>query len=192
MTFNPAIPQAYDRPSDSQPQLLTNFQQLNTLFDIDHITWNSSDSANRGKHRKTTLRWEGSDPATSAGEGTIYTKSDDQLYFRQQLSGTIYNLLSGTSFIVVPSNNGSIIFGGIAIKWGSVTWGSGNNNQTATFAGGAFSSTPWAVALGAESAALATPFFHNLSASNFEFIRREPSGSYPTSSYGTYIAVGPA
>lgn len=61
MTYSPNIPQATDNPSNSQPLILENFQQLNTQFGTDtadgtggdHVLFNAV--LNNGKHNRVTL-----------------------------------------------------------------------------------------------------------------------------------------
>lgn len=53
MTYNPNLPQATDYIDESQPELLVNFQQLNTLYDLDHYAFNDG-TANVGLHQKIT------------------------------------------------------------------------------------------------------------------------------------------
>ena len=50
--FNPAIPQPNDNLSTSQGQILNNFAQLDTIFDLNHFTWDNATVAYRGLHRK--------------------------------------------------------------------------------------------------------------------------------------------
>lgn len=42
MTYNPNIPQPPDLPSDSQPDILTDFLSLNEVFGVDHIPFGNS------------------------------------------------------------------------------------------------------------------------------------------------------
>lgn len=51
-TYNNAIPQATDNPSQSQSQLLQNFQVLYTAFDQDHAPYNSPI---QGQHEQVTF-----------------------------------------------------------------------------------------------------------------------------------------
>ena len=83
MTYNPNIPQATDRPSQSQAQILANFTALNTGFDIDHFAFNDANYA--GKHRRVRIR-EGGVIAAIAGEGQLYTidtAGNTKLWFRR-------------------------------------------------------------------------------------------------------------
>ncbi len=54
MTYTPNIPQSTDDPSQSQPLILSNFQQLNIQYGTsgDHIEWTAS--SGNGKHKKVT------------------------------------------------------------------------------------------------------------------------------------------
>lgn len=97
MTYNPSIPQSSDLISQSQAQVLTNFSQLNTIFDVDHVTYNDATSANRGKHDKSTYV-EGSDPVTSTNEVAVYSKdtgTQPDLFYRPESSGTATRLTGG-------------------------------------------------------------------------------------------------
>ncbi len=61
MSYTPNIPQATDNPSNSQPLILANFQQLNTQFGTDPATGLGGDHVfftsvtNNGKHNRVTL-----------------------------------------------------------------------------------------------------------------------------------------
>jgi len=61
MTYSPNIPQAADNPSQSQPLISANFQQLNTQFGTNLATGASGDhvlftaSSGNGKHERVTL-----------------------------------------------------------------------------------------------------------------------------------------
>jgi hypothetical protein len=72
MAYNPAIPQAADLISVSQPQLLANFQQLNTVYGADHYAYNDA-TANAQRHRQVRLPELGVPPAAAADMGTIYS-----------------------------------------------------------------------------------------------------------------------
>lgn len=61
MSYTPNIPQAGDNPSQSQPLILSNFQQLNTQFGTNLSTGTGGDHtlltsvSNNGKHNRVTL-----------------------------------------------------------------------------------------------------------------------------------------
>ena len=49
MTYNPNIPQATDRPSVSQGQILTNFLQIEDVFGQNHVEFDDVVVNNRGR-----------------------------------------------------------------------------------------------------------------------------------------------
>lgn len=102
MTYNPNIPLGTDIPSQSQAQFLTNFQQLNTVFDIDHIPFNDVTAANRGKHDKSTYVELAVDPATAVNEVALYSKEVTgitELFIRAESAGAV------TQVSTVPFTN---------------------------------------------------------------------------------------
>lgn len=144
MTFNPAIPQATDLISNSQPQLLTNFGQLNTIFDEDHFTWNdgTDGGADRGLHRQVTIPVPlVADPTVTGDDAQIYTKAvagfTEPFYANSTDAATMWygGTTDGLVTTTVGGNksNGSMEFPvKTKLKWGSQLLGSGIG-QTVTF-----------------------------------------------------------
>lgn len=96
MAYDPNIPQASDFISNSQLAILTNFQDLNTIFGEDHVTWNAA--SRNGRHEAVRLQEQAADPTTQSAEGSVYTKltsGNDELYYRYQSNGTVMQLTSG-------------------------------------------------------------------------------------------------
>jgi hypothetical protein len=121
MTYNPNIPQATDIPSQSQGQFLTNFGQLNTIFDVDHVPFNDGTAANRGKHDKSTYVEQGADPTTSANEMALYTKDNagaNTLYMRQESNGSVIQMSGAAPTAAI--NGSTFLPGGLILKWGQV------------------------------------------------------------------------
>lgn len=127
MTYNPNIPQSGDKQDQSQPQILTNFTQANTVFGNEHVPFDDGTAANRGKHTAARFVEQSSDPSTAANEMAFYTKavsSVSQFFFRDESSGTIRQVtglipstsVSGSRTILLPS--------GLRLNFGSVTIGS--------------------------------------------------------------------
>ena len=90
MAYNADIPQAADDPSQSQGQLLGNFQELNTSNSVNHVAYNDAD---QGKHKFMQMPEQSAAPTTAADEGGLYTKEVPTLavtglYFRDESSGT--------------------------------------------------------------------------------------------------------
>ncbi len=144
MTYNPNIPISSDIPAQSQAQFLTNFQQLNTVFDADHVPFNDATSANRGKHDKSTYI-AGSDPATAAGEIAVYSKNAGgvpELFMRDQSSGTVIQLSKGVPSATFPGS--TFLPGGVSMKWGNLTFS--GTSGSAVYSS-AFTASPFSVVL---------------------------------------------
>lgn len=137
MSYNPAIPQPNDLISASQAQIQTNFSQADTIFDIDHFTFDNATTANRGKHRKSTYV-EVTDPTTAANELALYSKDlagATTLYLRQESNGNVVQMTAGNqnaksgANTAKSSNNGETFLpGGFLMKFGT----SNENNTTRT------------------------------------------------------------
>ena len=122
MSFNPNIPQSSNIPSQSQAQFLTNFGQLNTIFDVDHVTYNNATSANRGKHDQSTYIDSSGDPTTSSNECAVYSKAlsgVSTLYFRKESNGTAIQM-TGVDPVVNANDGYTFLPGGLILKWGTI------------------------------------------------------------------------
>lgn len=98
MTYNPNIPQASDIISQSQAQLLTNFQQADLIFDVDHVTFDNATVADRGKHRKADFIRLGADPGSAATQLVVYEKlsgTSSELFFQRDNVATVTQLTGG-------------------------------------------------------------------------------------------------
>jgi hypothetical protein len=145
MSFNPGIPQSSDIPAQSQAQILTNFNQTNSVFGINHIEFNNSTVANRGKHKHVSMIEQGSDPVTAANEVALYSKdvsSVSQLFLRREANGTVIQM-TGQNPTIAQSGS-TFLPGGIVMKWGFT--GVIADNSTVTFAS-AFPTNCWSVQL---------------------------------------------
>lgn len=110
MTFNPSIPQAQDIMSDSQGDLLINFQQINVVYGTsgDHVAFDAA--SNKGKHNKVTLLKQGSDPLVDAPDTrenevalfALEDVTDTEIYMRRESNGDVKQLTKdGELFIGV-------------------------------------------------------------------------------------------
>jgi len=112
--WNDNIPQSTDEPSDSQPQLLQNNQNLPVWTAVDHYEFTSN---NAGKHKQVTMPELVVAPTTLADEGALYTKQGTlstvtELFFRRESNGAEINMTqAGGGFSYLPS--------GLLVKWGS-------------------------------------------------------------------------
>ena len=121
MTYTPGIPQAADIPSQSQPLILTNFIQANTLFGTDHFPFDFATVALRGLHQSTRFQFLAAAPATAATQVALYSKDVGlgvvELFFRRQTNGTEVQMTSN----VVPvslQNGQTFLPGHIKLQWG--------------------------------------------------------------------------
>jgi hypothetical protein len=55
MTYSPTIPTALDALSQSQGDIQTNFAQINTIFQLNHVEFNNAVVGDRGKHKQVNL-----------------------------------------------------------------------------------------------------------------------------------------
>ena len=124
MTFNPNIPQAGDRPSGSQGQLLTNFAALNTVFAVDHLAFNAVDG---GEHQQVTLNSVVGDPGLADPKCSLYIKTiagDSELSFEKYDNTAAANLvqqMTNLAITTVGTNNGITTPWGLIINWGTYT-----------------------------------------------------------------------
>lgn len=124
MTFNPNMPLSTDIPAQSQAQFLINNQQLNTIFDVDHVTFDAATVADRGKHEKVSLTSQSSDPGAGATEVVLYQKgATPEICYQKAAGATVYQLTNGLPII---ASNGSTFLPSIygtplSLKWGRFT-----------------------------------------------------------------------
>ena len=111
--YNQNIPQPTDALSQSQADLLANFQALKTLIDVNHGTFGA---ITEGKHEKVTFP-AGVDPVVAAGDIALYSKDvagTSQLFIKRgALAGvqfTDQGLAANPGWARLPS--------GILLKWG--------------------------------------------------------------------------
>ena len=131
MSYQSNIPLATDLLSKSQSDILNNFAAIQTLIDVNHVDFASSD---QGKHKFITFPVQSPAPTFNAGEIGLYNflstrTSQDELYLVNSVGTTIpltESLQSATGWAYLPS--------GILLKWGS---GTANGLTTFTFPAGA-------------------------------------------------------
>jgi len=104
--YTPNIPQANDRPSGSQAQILSNFTALENIYGVNHYPFTDA-SSNQGKHKQVTFPAQGSDPATAAGELALFAKNvggDLGLFIREASNGQVVPLFSSIASSVTAPN----------------------------------------------------------------------------------------
>lgn len=108
MTYDPGIPQDKDDMSVSQGDMLTNFTQLASVWGSsgDHVELDAA--SNRGKHKKTTLVSQGSDPdtdspSTEANEMVLFTLedgTDTEIYMRRESNGAVRQMTKDNELFI--------------------------------------------------------------------------------------------
>jgi hypothetical protein len=106
-TYYPSIPASSDNPSVSQGQIQTNFGTLNTVFDVDHVTFSAG--SNQGMHDKVTFVAPlGANPNQASPIASLYTKTlsaKSQLYFQNDTGSSDVVQLTG-SLLTESGNDG--------------------------------------------------------------------------------------
>ena len=181
MTFLANIPQAADRPSNSQGQLLANNQTLYTAFNRNHIDLDDGIVANRGKH-KSCVFVDGGDFATAANEMALYGKAVggiSTLFMRKESNGTIIQLSGPDPVIASPGT--TFLPGGIIIQWGHAVSNTGAEIVFATM----FPNACWVVVASGEANDAAKNSINTFTKTQTGFWARD-DGSWGFD----YIAIG--
>ena len=132
MPYTPNIPQPTDLPSQSQGQILQNFQAINTAFGINHVGFNTADE---GKHAEITFP-----VGPLGGQPFTYLAGEIGLQSLNQLPTSIPDIWMtrglGTAIPItgrLPATTGwTYLPSGLLIKWGTGT-AVGAGNTVITF-----------------------------------------------------------
>ena len=147
MAFTSNIPQATDRPNNSQSLLLNNFGAINTVVAINHVTFDDP-SGDQGKHKWVTMPVQAASPpvgAFAAGETGFYSFNDtttlkNEIHTNVTHQATVRQIPASASFLSISSAPGNSSEGwtylpsGILMRWGQST---GNSVTTVTYTTGA-------------------------------------------------------
>lgn len=147
MAYNQNIPQPADQLKNSQPQILANFQEINTALNVNHVGFNVADE---GKHKFIQFPQQVADPATNPTEYAQYSKAGlfsnaTEVVFRTPSSASIVNITEAKfnladGWYQLPS--------GLIVKWFFVAIPNspGVTNLTYDFVWPIASSIPFGVA----------------------------------------------
>jgi len=121
MTYNPAIPGPNDTLSQSQAQIQTNFSQADTIFDLNHVTYDNISVASRGKHRRVDLIQVAA-PGSIANEAVVYQKAVTGIpnIFMQRNGNATEIQMTRPENPVLNNTGSTFLPGGILMNWGSV------------------------------------------------------------------------
>ena len=190
--YNANIPQPGDNLSNSQGDLLANFQQIDITVGKNHYP-TSNVTANNGKHKFVEMP-NGTLPAgLVAAESTLYSKLDasslSQLFYTRDNSGIEIQMTAGTLAPVRLQNGFSFLMGNMLIQWGfnTVASGTGQINFSPTFANvGAF---PPVVTIAPYNTTTSDNRSFYITATAFDKFTYNNTGSATTKVY--WMAIGP-
>jgi len=190
MSWNPNIPQSTDKLSNSQPQLLGNFQAINTGFSFNHVALNLG--ADAGKHNLLTMPQQ-TFPQTVAGSDLLMyvglepLTAQSQIYFlTPAVSSGGGNGIPFTAVGTDASTFGwTYIPSGVQIKWGNFGF-SGAVPATVTMQGPHFaSSTSYQVIITCSTNNATTYSALNINGISFTF-----SSAVTAAETYSYVAIG--
>ena len=137
MAYNNNIPLATDRPSDSQPQIRSNFAGIQTLITVDHVNF---DLANQGFHNKVTLPVQAVLPVLAINNGFFNflhpATNKNQTYIHNQLFGAATSDIPMSASILssaVPAQGASgwtYLPSGIIMRWDTLAVAGGVQTLT--------------------------------------------------------------
>lgn len=117
-TYTLGIPNGPNNPSNDQPNMKVNNDNIENLISVDHVGFNVN---NGGYHTDIHMVPQGGDPAALPGFGQLYSKTSggDQELFFESGGGVITQLTGGVA--PSPNPNGfTFLPGGILLQWGTV------------------------------------------------------------------------
>jgi hypothetical protein len=103
MSYFSSIPQASDPRAESQGQILSNFQTINSVWAVNHA--GLTGTSIQGRHDVLTIRPQTVDPTTSSSQVALYNKtvaSIPELFFRPKSNGTPIQLTYPTLTTSLP------------------------------------------------------------------------------------------
>ncbi len=204
MPYQQNIPASTDQLSVSQGDIQGNFQNVKSLIDANHVTFNALGA---GKHFKVSLPAQSPAPTFDAGEVGLYsflnpTTAKNELYINKTNQATVKQIPATASVLSITAAPGSGTAGwtylpsGILLRWGTISGQTGYAVQTVTGSGfPGFTQilnvqvTPFAT--GTSDANIAVTFAGIVSNTSFAtyVAVRYNSGVAGTGGY-TYLAIG--
>lgn len=133
MTFQPNRPEKFDRLNDSQADIQSNFEAVNTDFGVNHFEFDDASGSKRGKHKNLTIvqtEDTGGDngfqpPLSTETEVVVFSRevNDERVnaYMRYQDSGEVMPITPWASCILQRTTRPNILPGSLNIE--RITWG---------------------------------------------------------------------
>lgn len=109
-TFSDTIPATNNNPSDDQPKMLINNQQLPLLLAVDHVSFNEDDG---GTHKQVTFIDKFTPAAQAGDQSTLYTgdgtaSTIPDLFFVNQNGTFKINPLRAFGLFQTVNTNGAV------------------------------------------------------------------------------------
>lgn len=103
-------PSGNQQINNTQSPINTNFQDINSLFAVNHIGFNVTDTF--GTHNVVDYYVQSSDPDTSSTEIAMYSKAVDntntmELFYRYPSNGNIVQITGSTTVTIENSGSGT-------------------------------------------------------------------------------------
>ncbi len=187
MPYNQNIPQAPDKLRISQPELLSNFQAINSGFNLNHIDFNLADA---GKHKLLTMPRQTFPQVVAGTDLLLYVGLNpdttlSELYLKRSTDpGNGTALSAGASDLA--SYGWATLPSGAKVKWGSFAV-AGTVLSTQTMQGPAFTNAnSYTVTVSIDSTTtVASLAVNNLNTTQFRFL----SNVAAVTTY-RYLAIG--
>lgn len=187
MAYQANKPQPTDQMSQSQADLLGNFQAIDNIVLVDHEGFASADA---GKHKKTLFTQQAGDQVTAATEVALYAKSNGAataLYYRAPNNGAVTEI--SACFPSTKAAKGSTMLpSGIILQWGTVNASHGGSHEAFL---GAFPALCASIQLTAIETGGSQNFVsvQNINAAGFDaYSSTRSGGASNTNCY--YLAIG--
>jgi len=205
--YNPAIPQANDQPSQSQGEILQNFDSINDIWIENHYEFAE---ANAGKHKALQMPIQPAAPTTAVDEYAVYTYQystyagdpapTTQMVIKKPNTGV---RIPFTSSGGTGAGGWSWLSSGLLMKWGEFAIANNSGLQTVTYSATqpAFNNTPLSVMLSLNATGIGAGdpnfivYLTNSVTASFEFrAYNRTSSAIPGTAAArlNWIAIGPA
>lgn len=122
-TYTSNTPQPGNKISSTQRPIMTNFQAINEIINVNHVGFND---VNQGKHKFLTLPFLGSVPTTTSSQMSIYADATSdgnsaEIFFTYP-TAVVGTPLTGLGHLSLPATSGfAYLAGSVLMKWGTAT-----------------------------------------------------------------------
>lgn len=194
-SYSSNVPQGPQLISVTQSPIQSNFQAINELLSVNHISF--EDPTNYGQHTYTSLILHTDDPSTTSTEMLLYGKQTPggsnigELFYRYPSNGTVVQLTGSTASAGATQNGYSYMSDTIVMKWGTVSGIAINSTNIVIFPTSGnipFTSTPSTVYINPSTPFVlgsASTYVTSVTSTQFSLI----TGQYAATEY-CWMAIG--